>query len=209
MQINQHPISTLRPLTSASKKTMIVLLDTVIIGKDRLFNAYERVLGAKNKIPAFTIMRNGDLYQHYDFEKYYTMMMTNVECSETDHFDNDIAIYISLENGGAIIENERKMKTNIYNQHAVESEFEIHNWLQKTYEFQKYTDKQIKVLIELCNHLIVNNGITRQCVSTPFSVMQYKNHFAGIAYEANVRMKGIGLNPTFPYAEFKKQIENG
>lgn len=182
---------------SKSKK-QIILCHTSRNSNDYLSHISSRFNGNYDKIPNFLVNRNGDILKLLPELSFSNFFSTNEI--------NSNSIIISLENLGWL---DKKPLTNdyinwigtIYSQQVYEKKWRDY------FFWQPYTDYQMNSLIELCESLLENFNIVRNCIGHNTKVDGVIN-FEGITSRSNYDTKFTDLNPSFDFETLKKNLKN-
>ena len=180
------------------RKKQIILCHTSREVEEYLASLKFRYYTKYDKIPNYVVTRKGEVLQLMGDSSYSNVF--------EDSNINRNSIIISLENLGWL---EKKPLTNyyinwkgsIYNQQVYEKKW------RDFFFWDPYTISQINSTTELCNHLIDELRIKRQCVSHNTKIEGIEN-FEGIVSRSNFDSKYTDLNPSFNFENFSKLIEN-
>lgn len=191
---NEHKLKTANYIRVISDKRQILLGNTHHYNLNHIKYSINRNNGTYDKLPHFTITKDGKIYQHFDI-KFYSNYLG---CEYT----KDI-ISIALENIGQIFE-EKGVYYDIYNNTYEHTPFEK-NW-KNCSMWDPYTEAQLESCIYLCDKLIKDGVITRAVMPTNVFKQDIPN-FKGICYRSNYDSKHYDLNPNWDFEKFKEKIE--
>ena len=186
-----------KPLGKQKKKKQIILCHTSREVEEYLASLKYRYNSKYDKIPNYIITKNGTILQLLPNE------------GHSNFFPNDNinrnSIIISLENLGWLEKKPLTMhyinwKGSIYNGQVYEKKW------RDFFFWEPYTSIQIQRIAELCNNLIDEVKIKRQCIShnTKFDGIE---NFEGIISRSNFGEKHTDLNPSFNFETFRKLIK--
>jgi N-acetyl-anhydromuramyl-L-alanine amidase AmpD len=150
-----------------------------------------------DKIPNYLITKNGTILQLLPNEGHSNFF--------TNDNVNRNSIIISLENLGWL---EKKpltthyinWKGSIYNQQVYEKKWRDY------FFWEPYTSIQVQKTAELCNNLIDEVKIKRQCIPHNTKIDGVEN-FEGIISRSNFDGKYTDLNPSFNFETFRNLIK--
>ena len=196
--LNIEKYGKFKTLGKQKKKKQIILCHTSREIEEYLVSLKYRYNSKFDRIPNYVVSKNGTILQLLPNDGH-----TNIFTEENI---NRNAIIISLENLGWL---EKKPLTNyyinwkgsIYNQQVYEKKW------RDFFFWEPYTTSQLNSTSELCNHLIDELRIKRQCVSHNTKIEGIEN-FGGIVSRSNFDSKYTDLNPSFNFENFAKLIEN-
>jgi hypothetical protein len=195
MEVNsEYKLKTANYIRVISDKRQILLGNTHHYNLNHVKHAINRNNGTYDKLPHFTITKDGKIYQHFDV-KFYSNYLSG-------EYTKDV-ISIGLENIGQIFE-EKGIYTDIYNNIYEGTPFEK-NWKNCSI-WDPYTETQFESCIYLCNKLIDENQISRAVMPANVFKQDIAN-FKGICYKSNYDSKYYDLNPNWDFEKFKEKIE--
>ena len=179
------------------QKTQIILCHTSREVEEYLASLKYRYNSKYDKIPNYIITKNGTILQLLPNE------------GHSNFFPNDNinrnSIIISLENLGwlekkPLTTHHINWKGSIYNGQVYEKKW------RDFFFWEPYTSIQTQRITELCNNLIDEVKIKRQCIShnTKFDGIE---NFEGIISRSNFDEKYTDLNPSFNFETFRKLIK--
>jgi len=170
-------------------KTQIVIGHSYRIGMKHYGGWIYRINGKNKKTATFTILKNGDIYQHYD-PKYYSDF--------TDTVQDKASITIVLENLGWL---KKDSMVNRYidwlgNSYKKDDGNVLHKrWRNHSY-WEKYTNEQIKslktLIIKLCEEYKIPKNFIGHNVYDE-NVDLYK----GITFRSNYNQESTDVSPAF------------
>jgi N-acetyl-anhydromuramyl-L-alanine amidase AmpD len=187
-----------KPTGKQKKKKQIILAHTSRDVKNYLMSLKYRYNGKYDKIPNYVIDREGKVLQ----------LLNNNEHSNyfTEPNINRNSIIICLENLGWL------EKEPLKNSHI--------NWIgniykEKIYEkkwrdyffWQPYTEIQLEKTAELCNHLIKELSISKECIGHNTKINGVER-YEGIVTKSNFDSEFTDVSPAFNFEQFIKLIEN-
>lgn len=187
-----------KSLGKSKFKKQIILCHTSRTFEDYLASISFRLNGNYNRIPNYVISRNGEILKLLPDLNY-----TNFFSEEKI---NTNSIIVSLENLGWL---ERKPLTNDYiNWNGSIYSEEVYEKKWRDYFFwQPYTTPQINSLFELCENLLENLKIVRNCIGHNTKVDGIIN-FEGITTRSNYDSRYTDLNPSFDFENLTKILKN-
>ena len=196
--LNIEKYGKFKTLGKQKKKKQIILCHTSREIEEYLVSLKYRYNSKFDRIPNYVVSKTGTILQLLPNDGH-----TNIFTEENI---NRNSIVICLENLGWL---EKKPLTNyyinwkgsIYNQQVYEKKW------RDFFFWDTYTISQINSTTELCNHLIDELRIKRQCVSHNTKIEGIEN-FEGIVSKSNFDSKYTDLNPSFNFENFSKLIEN-
>ena len=181
------------------KKKQIILCHTSREVEEYLASLKFRYNSKYDKIPNYVITKNGTILQLLQNDGHTNFF--------TEDNINRNAIVVCLENLGWL---EKKplttyyinWKESIYNQQVYEKKW------RDFFFWEPYTTSQIEKTAELCNNLMVELRINKDCVTHNTRIEGIEN-FEGIVSRSNFNGKYTDLNPSFNFETFTKLIEHG
>jgi N-acetyl-anhydromuramyl-L-alanine amidase AmpD len=196
--LNIEKYGKFKTLGKQKKKKQIILYHTSREIEEYLISLKYRYNSKFDRIPNYVVSKNGTILQLLPNDGY-----TNIF---TEDSINKNAIIICLENLGWL---EKKPLTNyyinwkgsIYNQQVYEKKW------RDFFFWEPYTINQISSTAELCNHLMNEVKIKRQCVTHNTKIDGIVN-FDGVVSRSNFDSKYTDLNPSFNFENFIKLIKN-
>jgi N-acetyl-anhydromuramyl-L-alanine amidase AmpD len=188
-----------KSLGKQKKKKQIILCHSSREIDEYLTSIKYRFNSNFDRIPNYVITKEGQVLQLLSNDG-HTNFFTDININRN-------SIIICLENLGWL---EKKPLTNyyinwkgsIYNQQVYEKKW------RDFFFWEPYTLSQINSTAELCNHLINEVKIKRQCVTHNTKIDGIVN-FDGIVSRSNFDSKYTDLNPSFNFETFIKLIKNG
>lgn len=179
-------------------KKQIILCHTSREVEEYLASLKFRYNSKYDKIPHYIINKNGDVLQLLENTK-----SPNFFYSEKI---NNNSIVVSLENLGWL---ERKPLSSDYiNWKGSIYKGEVYEKKWRDYFFwDKYPEKQIESLVELCFNLCDEMKIQKRC-SGHNTKMDGMINFEGIASRSNFDSRFTDLSPSFNFENFLKKIEH-
>ena len=175
-----------------SKKTQILLYDTKRRHDDFVMKLKYRRNGKYEDIPHFIINKNGEIFKVFD---------TKYSSKTFDDFDIDKKfIKIALENLGWL--NKNTITGVLYNwvHDPYRLDPYVKNW-RGYFFWDKYTDKQLESLVNLCKELCEGNKIPYQIVPSQ-GYIENLVKFKGIVCKSNFMDIYKDINPSFDFKLF-------
>lgn len=185
MVIDDKTYKTDNYINKTTDKTQIVLSSSLRSDSNHLIRLQHKTMGRSKAYPAFTVTRNGLIYQHFDSK--YTSDFIGIP--ETD----EMVINVVLENMGYLY-NVDGAYVNHLNEVCSEDRVVKKKWLD--FEFwEKYDDKQINALLKLCHFLCEKHDIEKRIIDFHhFNKNIWKFH--GITLLSNHIEYSTNNNPT-------------
>lgn len=183
-----------RVIKTESKKKQIVLLNTNARLCDYLTGIELRYFKKYDKIPAFTIGKDGEIFKHYE----PTMISNVIQRLNSSHI-----IFIALENLGWLSYDGKRNSYYDWKNNIFESPVLKKTWRNKEY-WDFYSDIQINELIKLLNYLCIEFSITNRFIGHNTYVVD-ASEYEGILVRSNYSKEYYDLSPAF---DFNKIIEN-
>lgn len=177
-------------------KSQIVIGDTLRNNMDHFKGWLTRHNGEYKKTSAFTVDRDGKIYQHYD-PKYYSDYITEYDMAPFN-------IPITLVNNGWLNrESLNDRYTDWLGHHHVLDDDEVlnHSWRGKRY-WLKYTEKQLQSLKILTDKLCEDFGIKNVCVNNN-TFNEDVDIYEGITFKSNYYEESTDIGPSFNMELFK------
>jgi N-acetyl-anhydromuramyl-L-alanine amidase AmpD len=188
-----------KTLGKQKKKKQIILCHTSREVEEYLTSLKYRYNSKFDRIPNYIITKSGVILQLLPNDGH-----TNIF---TEDRINQNSIVVCLENLGWL---EKKPLTNHYInwKGSIYSEQVYEKKWRDFFFWEPYTTSQINSTAELCNYLIDELRIKRQCVGHNTKIDGIVN-FEGIVSRSNFNSKYTDLNPSFNFGNFVNLIENG
>ena len=186
-------------LGKQKNKKQIILCHTSSDVEEYLASLKYRYNSKYDKIPNYIITKNGTILQLLPNDGH-----TNFFTQENI---NKNSIIICLENLGWL---EKKplttyhinWKGSIYNQQVYDKKW------RDFFFWEPYAESQINSTAELCNSLISEIKIKKNCIGHNTRVDGIE-HFEGIVSRSNFNEKYTDLNPSFNFETFTKKLKYG
>lgn len=124
-------------------------------GSNYLVRLLHKNLGKVKKWNTYTITRDGIIYNHYD-DKYYSDYIGIKDVDKQ-------VVSIVLENMGGLIKNDDMKFVNWVNDVCDDKNVITKKWINCNY-WEKFSDKQIESLVELCNLICDKHLIPKTCI---------------------------------------------
>ena len=187
---NYHPIQYM--------KKQIIIGNTFNNDLNHIVSWRNRLNGKYKTTAPISILKNGDIYFHYD-PKYHSEFMG------VKHIDK-YSIPIVLENQGWLTKNLQNDTFltwigDIYNggDNIIEKKWRKHIY------WDPYTDKQIDSLNEVCDYLCDKFEIPKTTLNHNTYVSSAEN-LEGVLYKANFSKYYTDVNPAFNFERFKNNL---
>jgi N-acetyl-anhydromuramyl-L-alanine amidase AmpD len=187
-----------KPTGKQKKKKQIILSHTSRDVKNYLMSLKYRYNGKYDKVPNYIVNREGKILKLLNDNEHSNYF------SEPNINRN--SIIVCLENLGWL------EKEPLKNSHI--------NWIgniykEKIYEkkwrdyffWQPYTEIQIEKTAELCNHLMNELSITKECIGHNTKINGVER-YEGIVTKSNFDSEFTDVSPAFNFEQFIKLIEN-
>jgi N-acetyl-anhydromuramyl-L-alanine amidase AmpD len=187
-----------KPTGKQKKKKQIILSHTSRDVKNYLMSLKYRYNGKYDKVPNYIVNREGKILKLLNDNEHSNYF------SEPNINRN--SIIVCLENLGWM------EKEPLKNSHI--------NWIgniykEKIYEkkwrdyffWQPYTEIQIEKTAELCNHLMKELSITKECIGHNTKINGVER-YEGIVTKSNFDSEFTDVSPAFNFEQFIKLIEN-
>jgi N-acetyl-anhydromuramyl-L-alanine amidase AmpD len=187
-----------KPTGKQKKKKQIILSHTSRDVKNYLMSLKYRYNGKYDKVPNYIVNREGKILKLLNDNEHSNYF------SEPNINRN--SIIVCLENLGWM------EKEPLKNSHI--------NWIgniykEKIYEkkwrdyffWQPYTEIQIEKTAELCNHLMNELSITKECIGHNTKINGVER-YEGIVTKSNFDSEFTDVSPAFNFEQFIKLIEN-
>jgi N-acetyl-anhydromuramyl-L-alanine amidase AmpD len=197
--LNIEKYGKFKTLGKQKKKKQIILCHTSREVEEYLVSLKYRYNSKFDRIPNYIVTKNGVILQLLPNDGH-----TNIF---TEDRVNQNSIVICLENLGWL---EKKPLTNHYInwKGSIYSEQVYEKKWRDFFFWEPYTTSQINSTAELCNYLIDELRIKRQCVGHNTKIDGIVN-FEGVVSRSNFNSKYTDLNPSFNFQNFVNLIENG
>jgi N-acetyl-anhydromuramyl-L-alanine amidase AmpD len=197
--LNIEKYGKFKTLGKQKKKKQIILCHTSREVEEYLVSLKYRYNSKFDRIPNYIVTKNGVILQLLPNDGH-----TNIF---TEDRVNQNSIVICLENLGWL---EKKPLTNHYInwKGSIYSEQVYEKKWRDFFFWEPYTTSQINSTAELCDYLIDELRIKRQCVGHNTKIDGIVN-FEGVVSRSNFNSKYTDLNPSFNFQNFVNLIENG
>lgn len=176
-----------------SKKTQILLLNTNAHIQDYLAGLSLRYFGKYNKIPAFTIAKDGEVFKHYNPEN-TSNLIPRVTSSHI--------IFIALENIGWLLYDEKNKTYYDWKNNIFSGDVFKKVWRNKEY-WDKYSEVQINELNKLLDYLCIEYLINKNVVGHNTYIVDC-NNYNGILVRSNYGKEYYDLSPAFDFTKIIK-----
>ena len=179
-------------------KTQIVVGNTFSTGMNHYNGWLTRHNGGYKKTAAYTISKDGSIYQHFD-PKYYSDFLITKSYSEC-------IIPVVLENQGWLINNEGILETWVGNEYDNVDSVVKSSW--RTHEYwDAYTNEQMTSLVELSKYLTDIFKIPLQTIGYNTKVNDIYD-YRGIVFRSNYQKHSTDLSPAWDYELFKNKLKD-
>lgn len=159
-----------------------------------------RLNGKYTKTAAYTIDKQGRIYQHFD-PIYFSNILGNVD------FDKK-SVVILLENEGWLIKNEDENQFLNWVGHIYNKPEEIFEKRWRNYlHWAPYTNEQLNSTIELVDSLCKEFSLKRYAVPHNTKIDDLDD-FNGVLYKSNIFKHSTDVSPSWNFEEFKFKFEN-
>ena len=175
-----------------SKKTQIFLYDTQRRADDFMMKLKHRLNGRYEDIPHFVISKTGKIFSVFD-TKYSSKTL------DEPFFDRRF-IKIALENLGWLNKNTITGVLHNWINDPYRAEPFIRQWRGYHY-WDRYTEPQMKSLVDLCEMLCIEHDIPYQTVPSQ-GYIENLSKFRGIVCKSNFLSIYTDINPSFDFRLF-------
>jgi hypothetical protein len=175
-----------------SKKTQILLYDTHRRADDFINKLKYRRNGNYNDIPHFVVSKLGMVYQIFDTD-HHSVTFNDVKSDKK-------MIKIAIENLGWLNKNTITGFLSNWIGDPYRSEPYIKNW-RNHFFWDKYSEIQLKSLVELCEFLCEKHNIDNQIVPSQ-GFFEKAINFKGIICKSNFSSIYTDINPSFNFRIF-------
>jgi hypothetical protein len=190
----ENKVNTSNYVRVISEKKQIILGNSYSYNKEGVLKMVNRDGGNFNKVPHFTIMKNGEILQHFDI-KYYSYYLDNEHSKDV--------ISIAIQNMGLLFENKSGLM-DMYN-NTYQGEVIVRPWKNGNF-WEPYTEYQLDAAIFLCKYLLSEANINKAVVHSNVQKADVSN-FKGICFRSNYDSKHYDISPAWDFETFKKAIE--
>jgi len=187
-----------KPTGKQKKKKQIILSHTSRDVKNYLMSLKYRYNGKYDKVPNYIVNREGKILKLLNDNEHSNYF------SEPNINRN--SIIVCLENLGWMekepLKNSHiKWIGNIYKEKIYEKKWRDY------FFWQPYTEIQIEKTAELCNHLMKELSITKECIGHNTKINGVER-YEGIVTKSNFDSEFTDVSPAFNFEQFIKLIEN-
>lgn len=194
-----YRISTFNRYKSKSPKTQIVLATSMRKSNYYITRLQHKEHGRTKKWNTYTIARDGVIYQHYDDSLYSDFLGIKEGDKQS--------ISIVLENMGYLFKTPDNQYINWLNE-VCDNESVIEMKLDGYSYWEKFTDEQMKCVVELCKKVCEKHNIPKVCVEFNHYHKDIAK-FRGIVFRANYLDENTDKNPSFNIPKFNKMLKDG
>jgi len=181
-------------------KTQIILGSTNRYDNFYYLNQKSKIGGGSKDSNAYTISREGIIYEHFD-PKYYTDFMGDKSIDKG-------SISVMLENMGGLTYN---FLTDTYRNWENKDCDDNLKYEKRSKGFQyweSYTEKQIKSTFDLSRYLLDEFSIENSCIGNNKIVASDSiEFFNGVVCRSNYSVDYLDLNDSFDFRELMNVIE--
>jgi hypothetical protein len=185
---------------SEYKKTQIVLGNSFSETDKHIIGWNNRIGGVYKKTSTFSILKTGEIYQHFD-DVYYSDFLDSKTL-------NKKIITITLENRGWL---QKDLEQNIYFDWVGNIYNDKENIIEKKWRGQTYWDyytiEQYVSTNNLINFICEKHKIPKKCVGHN-TYIEDIDIFEGITYKSNYYKDCTDLNPGWNFKKFKETFED-
>jgi hypothetical protein len=187
-------------LVPEAVKKQIVIGHTGTNGMKHFIKWATRLNGGYKKTAAFTISKNGQVFNHFD-PIYSSNILNNPYLDKR-------SIVILLENEGWHVNDKENNEFINWLGYIYNKPDEIIEKKWRNYQYwAPYTKEQFESCIVLVNHLCDEFYIAKNAVAHNTKLDNVID-FEGIMYRSNIDINYTDLNPTWDFNLFKQRIEN-
>lgn len=200
MQIDKqtYKVSEINHYKTHNAKTQIIIGTSLRKSNFHILRLQHKDFGKSKKWNAFTISREGTVYQHFD-PKYHSDFLGIKEADKK-------IVSVVLENMGCLFKTPEGKYINWINEECPEENVVEKSWLG--YHFwEKFTDQQIQSLSDLCKELSIKFGMPPKCVEFQHyhkDIIKYK----GIVFRSNYIEDSSDVNPLFNIEQFNELLDS-
>lgn len=194
----KYEVKEINRYKTQSVKTQIVLATSLRKNGFHITRLQHKEFGKTKKWNAFTITREGIVYQHFE-PKYYSDFLGIKEGDKQ-------SISIVLENMGCLFQTPEGKYINWLNEVCDEENVTTKNWLGYNF-WENFSEEQVKSTVLLCKDLCEEFGIPKQC-------MEFHHYhketvkFRGIVFRSNYIEDSSDINPLFDIEKFNEMLNN-
>jgi hypothetical protein len=183
---------------SVCVKKQIVLCGSLRKDHNHIVHLKHKAIGNSKRWNAYTISREGIVYQHYN-PKYYGDFLGVKEIDKQ-------AISVVLENMGGLFKISSNEYINWINEICETDNIHKKMWSDYLY-WEKYTDKQVEAAGELCKKLCKDFNIPIKIIEFNLYHKDTKK-YNGIVSRSNYFDGVTDLNPSFDVLDFQTKIND-
>lgn len=181
---------------SICAKKQIVLCGSLRNDNYGIIHLQHKDYGKSKKWNAFTISREGIVYQHYN-PKFYSDFLGVKEIDKQ-------AISVVLENSGGLFKILNNEYVNWINESCPVENVYKQSWSNYGY-WEKYSDKQFIAVLELCKRLCEEFNIRLKIIE--FNLYHRETiKFNGVVSRSNYFESATDINPSFDFIDFQKKL---
>lgn len=200
IDVKKYKLSIKNYVPIDTEKNQIVIGNTLNDNMRHYIGWTTKLNGNYKKTAAFTISRDGQIYQHFNpkyFSKYF---------GENNNL-NTKSIVILLENYGYLFKHHEKNVFITWNGDIYKEQDLV---VEKRWRGQQfwagYTNEQLKSLVELVRFLCERFNIPYSTIGHNTKVSQLEG-FKGVLYKSNLESYYSDPNPNLDYETIKTKIE--
>jgi hypothetical protein len=179
-------------------KTQILIASSLRLGSNHLIRLKHKDFGKTKSWPTYTITREGIVYEHYKPINHSEFLGIKEADIKT--------ISIVLENMGSLMVTHDDLYVNWVNEVCDEINVEKKKHIGIDY-WEKYSEEQLKSLVELCVKLCDDFNIPRECIDFNHynrDIIKYR----GIAFRSNYIDNTMDVNPLFNISKFNEMLQS-
>jgi len=182
-----------------TQKKQIVLGNTFNDDMKHLVGWNTRYNSKYKKTAAFTIAKNGEIYQHFDPKYYSSYFNTNEQ--------NIKSILVLIENYGWLIKDNKKNTFNNWlgGEYTGNKDILEKKWRDYMY-WEPYNNEQLESTIYLILKLCSEFNIPKIAIGHNTKIDDLYE-FEGILYKSNIEKHYTDLNPNWKFDIFKEKVE--
>ncbi len=181
-----------------TEKKRIVIGNTFNTDMKHVIGWENRLNGNYKKTAAFTIAKDGTVYEHFN-PNFYSHFYKS-------HDINAKSITILIENEGWLLKNENNQYINLLGSiYDKPNEVYTKKWRSFNY-WVPYTKEQLNSAIELVEDLCKKFNITQKVINHNTKIDLYTSPY-GVFYKSNLEPHYTDVNPNWFFEEFKINLE--
>ena len=179
-----------------SVKTQIVIGISLRKEHFHLIRLKHKEYGKSKKWNTYTISREGDIYEHYDTKFHSDYIGFKIGDKQS--------ISIVLENMGCLFQTNNGNYINWLNEFCEPDNVIKREWAGYKY-WEKFSEVQIKNLVQLCKKLCKKHSIPKKCIE--FNTYHKDiSKYRGIVFRSNYIENSSDLNPLINIEKFNEML---